>query len=152
MFYLCTMTKIEHIINVNIATVESTADVIYVNGEVFTYKNSGLTRRVFVNEDKTLVVKVPVNQEDDIHNDAEAEVWDNSNDETKLQMAETKRLPNGWIVQEYLHTLDDPTTEEWLERPLTNKEIRFAASCRSDVGFDNEGNLKCYDLEEFKKY
>jgi hypothetical protein len=146
------MTKIEQIIEVNTATVESKADVIFVNGEVFTYKNSGLTRRVFVNEDKTLVVKVPVDTQSQIHNDAEITFWDEASDEIKPQLAETKRLPNGWVIQEYLHTLDDPETEEWLGRPLTNKELRFAASCRSDVGFDNEGNIKCYDLEEYKQW
>lgn len=46
------MSKIEQIVNVNTATVESKADVILVNGEAFTYKNSGLTRRVFVNKAK----------------------------------------------------------------------------------------------------
>lgn len=146
------MTKIEHIIEVNTATVESKADVIFVNGQVFTYKNSGLTRRVFVNEDKTLVVKVPVDTQSQIHNDAEITFWGEASDEIKPQLAETKRLPNGWVIQEYLHTLDDPETENWLGRSLTNKEIRFAASCRSDVGFDDEGNIKCYDLEEYKKW
>lgn len=42
--YLCTMSRIEHIVNIKTATVESTADVIFVNGEAFTYKNTGLTR------------------------------------------------------------------------------------------------------------
>ena len=96
------MTKIEQIVNVNTATVESTADVILVNGEAFTYKNSGLTRRVFENKDKTLVVKVPIDVEYQRHNDNEATLWNEASEEVRSQLAETQRLPNGYIVQEYL--------------------------------------------------
>lgn len=146
------MTKIEQIVNVNTATVESTADVILVNGEAFTYKNSGLTRRVFENKDKTLVVKVPIDVEFQRHNDNEATLWNEASEEVRSQLAETQRLPNGYILQEYLHTLDDKETQEWLGRPMTNKEIRFAVSCRNDVGYDANGVLKCFDYDEFKKY
>lgn len=146
------MTKIEQIVNVNTATVESTADVILVNGEVFTYKNSGLTRRVFENKEKTLVVKVPIDVEYQRHNDNEATLWNEASEELRSQLAETQRLPNGYIVQEYLHTLDDKETQEWLGRPMTNKEIRFAASCRNEVGYDANGVLKCFDYDEFKQY
>lgn len=146
------MTKIEQIVNVNTATVESTADVILVNGEAFTYKNSGLTRRVFENKNKTLVVKVPIDVEYQRHNDNEATLWNEASEELRSQLAETQRLPNGYIVQEYLHTLDDKETQEWLGRLMTNKEIRFAASCRNDVGYDANGVLKCFDYDEFKQY
>ena len=146
------MSRIEHIVDVKTATVESTADVILVNGEAFTYKNTGLTRRVFVNKDKTLVVKVPVNIFDQKHNDKEAEHWENCSEEERKQLAETKRLANGYILQEFLQTLDDDSTPEWLGRPMTMTEIGFASSCRSDVGFDANGVLKCYDYDEFKKY
>jgi len=146
------MSKIEQIVNVNTATVESKADVILVNGEAFTYKNSGLTRRVFVNKDKTLIVKVPINVEYQVHNDNEAELWLEADDETRSQLAETKRLSNGYILQEFLQTLDDETTEEWLNRPMSMSEIRFATSCRNEVGYDTNGKLKCYDYDEFKKY
>ena len=146
------MSRIEHIVDVNTATVESTADVILVNGEAFTYKNTGLTRRVFVNKDKTLVVKVPVNKFDQRHNDKEAEHWDECDEEQRKELAETKRLPNGYILQEFLQTFDDDSTPEWLGRPLTMDEIGFASSCRSEVGFDANGVLKCYDYDEYKKY
>lgn len=146
------MSKIEQIVNVNTATVESKADVILVNGEAFTYKNSGLTRRVFVNKDKTLIVKVPITVEDQRHNDNEAELWSEADEETRSQLAETQRLSNGYILQEFLQTLDDETTEEWLNRPMSMSEIRFATSCRNEVGYDTSGRLKCYDYDEFKKY
>jgi hypothetical protein len=128
------MSRIEQILDVNVATVESTADVILVNGEAFTFKSSGLTRRVFVNKDKTLIVKVPITIYDQAHNDMEAELWQEADEETRSQLAETQRLPNGYILQEFLQTLDDDTTEEWLGRPMTMAEIRFATSCRNDVG------------------
>jgi len=146
------MSKIEHIINVSTATVESKADVIIVNGEAFTYKNTGLTRRVFENKDKTLIIKVPVEKEYQRHNDNEAELWEQATEEERSQLAETKRLSNGYILQEYLHTLDDKDTEAWLGRPMTMAEIRFATSCRNDVGYDENKNLKCYDYDEFKQY
>ena len=144
------MSKIEQIVNVNTATVESKADVILVNGEAFTYKNSGLTRRVFVNKDKTLIIKVPITVEDQRHNDKEAELWSEADEETRSQLAETQRLSNGYILQEFLQTLDDETTEGWLNRPMTMSEIRFATSCRNEVGYDTNGKLKCYDYDEFK--
>lgn len=146
------MSKIEQIINVNTATVESKADVIIVNGEAFTYKNTGLTRRVFENKEKTLIIKVPIHTYDQKHNDNEAELWENADEETRSQLAETKRLANGYILQEYLHTLDDKTTAEWLKRPMTMAEVRFAASCRNEVGYDANGVLKCYDYDEFKQW
>jgi hypothetical protein len=131
---------------------EASADVIVVNNEIFTYKNSGLTRRVFVNESKTKVIKVPVKLDTYHFNKEEIECWENADEETRLELATTKILENGYIEQEYLHTLDDPDTEEWLGRPMTQKEIRFASSCRNDVGYDSEGNLKCFDLHEYKQY
>ncbi len=146
------MSRIEHIVDVNTATVESTADVIFVNGEAFTYKNTGLTRRVFVNKDKTLVIKTPITRHDQRHNDKEAEYWDECTEEQRKELAETKRLSNGYILQEFLQTLDDDSTPEWLGRPLTMAEIGFASSCRSEVGFDANGVLKCYDYDEYKKY
>lgn len=146
------MSKIEHIVDIKTATVESTADVILVNGKAFTYKNTGLTRRVFVNSDKTLIIKVPITRHDQRYNDKEAEHWDECSEDERTQLAETKRLANGYILQEFLQTLDDDSTPEWLGRPLTMTEIAFASSCRSDVGFDANGVLKCYDYDEFKKY
>ena len=144
--------NIEHNINIDQYSQENEADLIIVNGETFTFKATGLTRRVFANADKTKVIKVPVKLATFHFNDEEIECWENASDETRLELASTKILDNGYIEQEFLHTLDDPTTEEWLGRFLTQKEIRFADSCRSDVGFDEDGKLKCFDLHEYKKY
>lgn len=133
-------------------SLENDADVIVVNGEAYTFKNSGLTRRVFVNKDKTFVIKVPVGKTGQHFNDEEMDLWDKANDDRRKEYATTEILPNGYIKQEFLHTLDDPETEKWLGRTMTMKEIRFAKSCREDVGFDKDGNLKVYDLHEYKQY
>lgn len=133
-------------------SLENDADMVIVNGEVFTYKNTGLTRRVFVNKEKTHVIKVPVGKTGQHFNDEEAEIWDAANEDRRKEYASTEKLPNGYIKQEFLHTLDDPETEAWLGRNLTMAEVRFARSCKEDVGFDKDGNLKVYDLHEYKKY
>jgi len=144
--------NIEHNINFEQYSQENDADAIMVNNEMFTFKATGLTRRVFVNADKTKVIKVPVKLDTFHYNDEEIKCWNNASDEKRLELASTKILDNGYIEQEFLHTLDDPTTEEWLGRGLKQKEMRFATSCRDDVGFDKDGNLKCFDLHEYKLY
>lgn len=123
---------------------------IIVNGQVFTYKATGNTRAVFENEDRTYVVKVDLNRIDgNFYNQEEFEVYQTANEVKKSQLAETILLENGYIMQEWLNTLDDNRFDK---RRLTFEEIRFAASCRSEVGFDKDGNLKCFDLPEYKKY
>ena len=142
----------EYNINNEQFSLESKADVIIVQGEVYTFKGTGLTRRVFANADKTKVVKVPVKIDSFHWNTEEINCWNEADENTKSQMAETEILENGYIIQEYLHTIDDEGTPEWLGRHMTMAEIRFAKECRNDVGYDKDGNLKCFDLHEFKKY
>lgn len=144
--------KIEYNIDYEQFSQENQADAVIVNGEVFTYKNSGLTRRVFVNADKTKVVKIPVHANSFHFNTQEIDAWNDASEEVKKELAETQILENGYIIQEYLHTFDDKDTGEWLGRDLTMKELRFGKSCRDDVGFDKDGNLKCFDLHEYKLY
>lgn len=131
---------------------QNNADVVVVNGEVFTYKACGLTRRVFVNADKTKVVKIPVQNNYQHFNNTEINLFNDADENKRKEIAHTEILENGYIVQEYLHTLDDKNTADWLGRPMTMKEIRFADSCRSDVGYDKNGNLKCFDIHEYKQY
>jgi vacuolar-type H+-ATPase subunit F/Vma7 len=131
---------------------EQDTDVIIVNGEAFTYKASGLTRRVYANKDKTSVIKIPLKESYTYANKEEVEIYENASENVKAQMAETKMLPNGYIRQEFLWTLDDPLTDEMITRKITVEEIRFARSCRNDVGFDKNGVMKCHDLPEFLKY
>lgn len=142
----------DFIINTDRLAQEQDNDVIIVNGEAFTYKNSGLTRRVYANKDKTSVIKIPLKESYTHCNKEEVSIYENAPDKVKAQMAETKMLPNGYIMQEFLWTLDDPLTDETITRDITVEEIRFARSCREDVGFDKNGVMKCHDLEEFRKY
>lgn len=127
---------------------ESEKDAIVINGEIFTYKSSGITRKVYANESKTKVIKVCI-ERGNYFNQEEIDIYNSKED--KSQLAETKLLENGYIEQEYLHTMDDAETLK-LYPTMTNEQIRFARSCRGDVGFDKNGILKCHDLEEFKKY
>jgi len=140
--------KIEYKINHEQFSQENKADLVIINGEIFTYKNTGLTRRVFVNDDKTKVVKIPVYLNSFDFNTEENECWVNASENVKSEMANTQILDNGYIIQEFLHTLDDENTEEWLGRDMSMKEISFAKSCRNDVGYDENGKLKCFDLNE----
>jgi hypothetical protein len=142
------MSKIEQIITVENST---NFDCIYVEGEVFTYKNSGLTRKVYENANKTFVIKIHVDECVN-WNKREFKVWEGAHDVERQKMAQTQHLKNGYIKQEFLYSLDDERTKDFIQRDLTMKEIRFAQSCRNDVGFDKNGNLKCFDLEEYKNY
>lgn len=131
---------------------EKDEDVIIVNGEVFTYKASGLTRRVYQNSDKTKVIKIALRTSYQNNNLEEVKIYENASQKAKSQMAETRLLDNGYVEQEFLWTLDDPLTDTMITREITVEEIRFARSCREDVGFDKNGVMKVYDLEEYKKY
>lgn len=31
-------------------------------------------------------------------------------------------------------------------------QIQFAGKCRDEVGWDKDGNLKCFDLDEYRKW
>lgn len=131
---------------------EKNEDVIIVNGEIFTYKASGFTRRVYQNKDKTKVIKIALKTSYQNNNLEEVEIYENASEKVKNQMAETRLLDNGYVEQEFLWTLDDPLTDSTITREITIEEIRFARSCRNDVGFDKNGVMKCHDLEEYKKY
>jgi len=131
---------------------ERDEDVIIVNGEAYFYKASGLTRRVYANKDKTFVIKIPLRESYQYNNKEEFLIYKEANQKTKNKMALTEVLPNGYIKQEFLWTLDDPETENQITREVTLEEIKFARACRNDVGFDKNGNMKCHDLEEYLKY
>lgn len=133
-------------------TQEKDSDVIIVNGEAFTYKASGLTRRVYSNKDKTFVIKIPLKESYSYANKEEVEIYKQAEEKVKIKMAKTEILPNGYIKQEFLWTLDDPLTDEMITKDISLEEIRFARSCRNDVGFDKNGVMKCHDLEEYRKY
>jgi hypothetical protein len=136
---------------------EVKGDAVFHNGEVFTFHDTGLTRRVYVNADRTKVLKVPVSLLDYEHNRHEAESWENMSEEKRQEFAECKLLSNGWLEMEFLVTLkelseNEKVAEEWSHLELSAEDMAFAASCRNEVGFDKDGKMKCYDYDEYRRY
>lgn len=135
--------------NKNIIFVQTSKDVkssvIHHKGELYTYYDSGLSRHVFVNDDKTKVIKIPINPSSQFFNDEEYEVYLNASDTVKSKLVKTE-IHNGIIEQEYV------TPIKYSDKKLSIPQIIFARSCRDEVGWDKEGNLVCFDLSEYKKY
>lgn len=139
--------KIEHIIQQEQLTDAIKKQVILYKGEAYTYFDSGNTRHVFVNSDKTKVIKILVNKFHKEFNEEEVEIYRNATDEQKSQMADTKTKYNGFVVeQEFCNPI------KWDDRELTIAQMLFAASCRDEVGWTYDGRLVCFDLDEYKKY
>lgn len=138
------MDKIETIIQQETRTVQ---DAIFYNNEVFTYFDEGLTRHVYVNDDKTKVIKILINSDSFDFNKEESDIYDRVNDDVKSQMAETKLTLGGMIIeQEFCNPI------KWDDRNMTIPEMLFASSCRDEVGWNKNDELVCFDLNEFKKY
>lgn len=116
------------------------ATVIYHRGEIYEYLNQGLTREVFVNKEKTKVVKINKSLYD--ANSEELEIYNTSFQKDK--MAKTWK-EDGLIIQEYCRPIKD-------EDFKTIGEIQFVQSCRNDCGVNLNGVIVCYDLSEFKNY
>ena len=119
--------------------------VIQHKGDIYNYYDSGLSRHVFVNADKTKVVKIPVNPSNQFFNDEEYEIYINSSEDKKKKLVKTE-IYNGIIEQEYV------TPIKYSDKKLLMSQIIFARSCREEVGWDKDGNLVCFDLSEYKKY
>lgn len=137
--------RIEQVLSEAVDTSITSKAILY-KGEVFTFFDVGLTRYVFVNEDKTKVIKILIKRGFDF-NSEEFEIYADASDEKKLQLAETKLVMNGTMIeQEFCNPikLDD--------RKLTIAQRLFATSCRNEVGWTKDGRLVCFDLDEFKKY
>lgn len=138
------MNKIEHIIQQDTRV---SHDAILYKGEVFTFFDSGLTRNVFTNEDKTLVIKVLIERQYKDYNLEEAEIYENASDEKRAELAETKLVLNGLLIeQEFCNPI------KFDDRKLTIPQMLFASSCRDEVGWNKDGKLVCFDLDEYKKY
>lgn len=139
--------KIEQIIKSNRLDESVKKDVIIYKGESFTFFDTGLTRFVFVNKSKTKVIKILINKRGPDYNQEEIDIYTNASDELKKQLAATELTYNGLIIeQEYVNPIKLDS------RSLTIPQMMFAAGCRNEVGWDKEGNLKCFDLDEYKKY
>jgi len=139
--------KIENIILQNHKDDSIQKKIILYNNEAFTYFDSGLTRHVFVNSDKTKVIKILVNKNSKDFNTEEIEIYKNAKGEIREQMAKTKIALNGYVIeQEFCSPI------KFDDRELTIAQMLFASSCRNEVGWTKEGKLVCFDLDEFKRY
>lgn len=119
-------------------------DVLY-KGELYTYFDQGLTRKVFVNADRTKVIKFLIKEDGLNYNTEEFEVYEASNNKDKLAKTEISE-DNRIIEQEFVLPI------KYSNKELTISEIRFAGRCRHEVGWTQEGKLVCFDLSEFNKY
>jgi hypothetical protein len=138
------MNKIETIIQQDTRV---SHEAIFYKGEVFTFFDSGLTRNVFTNDDKTLVIKVLIERQYKDYNLEEAEIYENASEEVRKEMAETKLVMDGFLIeQEFCNPI------KFDDRNQTIPEMLFADSCRGEVGWTKEGKLVCFDLDEYKKY
>jgi len=120
------------------------SDALVFKGEVYEYYDCGNTRAVYVNKDKTKVVKVEL-KEGKGYNREEWEIYVASPDKTRL--AYTELCPQtGYVIQEFAEPI------KFGDKKLTIKDAYFAASCRGEVGITNDGRLVCFDLDEYLKY
>jgi hypothetical protein len=139
--------KIEHILQQERLDPTIEKKVILYKGEAYSYYDTGNTRYVFVNDSKTRVIKLLIDQNYKDFNLEEIEIYKYATEEKKKEMAETVMNYDGLVVeQEYCSPL------KWDNRPMTIQQMLFAKSCRNEVGWDKDGNLKCFDLDEYKKW
>lgn len=120
-------------------------DVIVFNGEAFTYLDCGNTRRVLVNSDKSKVIKELIDSDAYDYNLEEIEVYENAKDKSRMAFTEISK-DGKYIIQEYVSPIE--THEDELTIPM----IKFASSCRDEVGWTKDGRLVCFDLDEYEKY
>jgi hypothetical protein len=134
----------QDIVDNKVSIQEAQSLSIMHQGEIFTYFDEGITRFVFANEDKSKVIKLEKSKRDNHYNELEAKIYKEASEERRSEMADTK-LVNGFIEQEFVMPI------EYAERHLTMEQIRFAQSCRNEVGWKGD-KLVCFDLDEYKKY
>ena len=124
-----------------------TSQAIIYKDEVYTYFDSGLTRHVFVNPDKTKVIKILIDKYSKEYNEEEVEIYKNASEEQRKEMAETSTTYDGFVVeQEFCSPI------KFDDRKMNIPQMLFASSCRNEVGWDKDGKLKCFDLDEYKKW
>lgn len=141
------MIKIEQILKQEEVSSDVKKQVVLYKGEAYTYFDSGLTRHVFVNKEKTKVIKFLIEKDMKDYNFEEADIYKTSSKKIRKEMASTKLECNGMVIeQEYCNPV------KMDNRKMTMAQILFASSCRNEVGWTNDGRLVCFDLDEYKKY
>lgn len=137
--------KVQDIIEQEISLHNARSMAIMHQGEIFSYFDEGCTRFVFVNKDKSKVIKLLKKELGKDYNEEEAEIYANAKPEDKAQMAETT-LQNGFIEQKFCLPI------KYGGKKLSIPQRLFAASCRNEVGWTEDDTLVCFDLDEYKKY
>lgn len=137
--------QIQSIIENEISVEEVRSMVIMHKGEAYSFFDEGTTRYVFVNDDSTKVIKILRRETGFDYNTEEVKIYENANDVDKQLMTEST-LFNGIVEQDYC------TPIKFGGQKLTDEQRLFANSCRNEVGWTEDGNLVCFDLDEFKKH
>lgn len=139
--------NIEQVIQFEKREQSITEHVILYKGEAYTFFDNGLTRYVFANADKTKVIKILIKKNSFDFNQEEIEIYDNASEANKKKMAKTELTYNGEIIeQEFCNPI------KFDDRNLTIPQMLFANACRNEVGWNKDGELVCFDLNEFMKY
>lgn len=124
-----------------------TGQAVFYKGEIFTYFDTGLTRFVFTNKDKTKVIKLLIHKDSKDYNLEEKQIYDNASEVVKNELAKTDLTYDGLIIeQEFCNPI------KFDNRKMTMQQILFARSCRNEVGWAKDGRLVCFDLDEYRKY
>lgn len=140
------MNRIENIVKQSRVTDAIKSSTILYKGEAYTFFDEGLTRYVFVNNNKTKVIKLLIDNAYDF-NKLEAEIYNKASEEVKKEFAHTKLTTNGTIIeQEFCNPI------KFDDRLLTIPQMLFAGRCRQEVGWTNDGRLVCFDLDEYNKW
>ena len=135
---------VQDIVEKKITVEEACKMAIIHQGEIFEYFDEGCTRYVFTNKDKTKVIKLEKDNRE-IWNKKEIDIYTNASEEEKKLMAKTIMI-NGFIEQEFCLPI------KFGGKKLSMSQIRFAQSCRNEVGWTKEDELVCFDLDEYKNY
>jgi len=137
--------NVQQVLENKISLEEAKQMMILHKGEVYTFFDEGNTRHVFVNKDETKVIKILQRDTGFDYNTEEAEIYANATDEDKEKMAETT-ISHGMVEQEFV------TPIKFGGKRLTIPQKLFASKCRNEVGWDKDGNLVCFDLDEYMQY
>ena len=112
----------------NKISVEQARNMVIIHqNEAFTYFDEGCTRFVFVNKDKSKVIKINKSNSKNFNQD-EIDIWDGASEETRKDFAKTNYI-NLLIEQEFVLPI------KYAGIKLNMEQIRFAQSCRNEVGW-----------------
>ena len=139
--------RIETIIDFEMRDKSITKQLILYKGEAYTFFDQGLTRYVFTNADKSKVIKILIEKNRYDFNVEEFEIYEKADEDKKKKLAKTELTYDGTIIeQEFCNPI------KFDDRKLTIPQMLFASACRNEVGWNKDGDLVCFDLNEFMKY